>query len=77
MREAQLNTTDHCPLSLNGKDYAEFAGGTIADLTRQLQLPPRQFAVEVNQQLIPREQHSEHQLAAGDRVEIVTLVGGG
>ena len=34
-------------------------------------------AVEVNLQLVPRHRHAEHRLAEGDRLEIVTLVGGG
>jgi len=34
-------------------------------------------AVEVNLELVPRQRHAEHRLAEGDRLEIVTLVGGG
>ena len=64
-------------LVVNGQPFNRFVGGSIADLTLQLELPARQIAVEVNEVLIPREQHRAHQLNAGDRVEIVTLVGGG
>ena len=64
-------------LLVNGQPFSQFAGGSIADLTVLLKLPPRQIAVEVNEVLIPREQHAAHQLKPGDRVEIVTLVGGG
>ena len=70
----QETTTE---LLLNGQPFSRFAGGSIADLTALLELPARQFAVEVNEVLIPREQHAAHQLKSGDRVEIVTLVGGG
>ena len=52
-------------------------GTTIAELVRQLELQPRYVAVEVNFELIPREQHEQHVLHEGDRLEIVTLVGGG
>ena len=34
-------------------------------------------AVEVNLELVPRQDHARHRLAEGDRLEIVTLVGGG
>ena len=34
-------------------------------------------AVEVNLELVPRRRHAEHVLRDGDRVEVVTLVGGG
>lgn len=37
----------------------------------------RAFAVEVNGALAPRRRFHERSLADGDRVEIVTLVGGG
>jgi len=50
---------------------------TVAELLRQLELPPRGVAVEVNKQIVPRQQHAEHLLADGDRLEIVSLVGGG
>jgi len=52
-------------------------GTTVADLVRQLELEPRYVAVEVNFELVPREAHAEHTLHEGDRLEIVTLVGGG
>jgi sulfur carrier protein len=50
---------------------------SIAELLEQLAVPPRGVAVEVNLQLIPRTQHAQRQLADGDQLEIVTLVGGG
>jgi sulfur carrier protein len=34
-------------------------------------------AVEVNLQLVPRARHAEQQLREADRLEVVTLVGGG
>ncbi len=50
---------------------------TIEDLLLRLERSSRQVAVEVNQVLIRRDAHASHQLREGDRVEIVTLVGGG
>jgi len=61
----------------NGQDREISEGSTIADLLEQLDLSPRQVAVEVNQHLIPRATHHEHVLQDGDRLEVVTLVGGG
>lgn len=52
-------------------------GMTVAGLLDELGLTRKFVAVEVNLQLVPRQRHAEHRLAAGDRVEIVTLVGGG
>jgi sulfur carrier protein len=50
---------------------------TVAALLEQLGLSGKPVAVEVNLQLVPRGQHAEHVLTANDRVEVVTLVGGG
>ena len=50
---------------------------SVAELLQRLEIPPRGVAVEVNLELIPRGRHAEHQLAEGDQLEIVTLVGGG
>ncbi len=50
---------------------------TVADLLFQLGRGDVPCAVEVNEQLVPKSKHALHQLRQGDRVELVTLVGGG
>jgi thiazole synthase len=50
---------------------------TVAGLLAELKLDPQRVAVEVNRDVVPRAQHSLRKLAENDRVEIVTLVGGG
>lgn len=50
---------------------------TVAELLRRLELPGRGVAVELNLDIVPRNEHASRQLADGDRLEIVTLVGGG
>ena len=50
---------------------------TLAELLEQLAMPQRGVAVEVNMQIVPRVRHPEVVLADGDRLEIVSLVGGG
>jgi thiamine biosynthesis protein ThiS len=57
------------------RDVAESC--TVAALLNELGLTGRPVAVEVNLQLVPRAQHPSHFLSADDRLEIVTLVGGG
>lgn len=52
-------------------------GATVAELLEQFGLAPRRVAVEVNEELVKRAQYVETALKDGDRVEIVTLVGGG
>ncbi len=50
---------------------------TVAGLLARLGLDRRQVAVEVNEAVVPARRHEEHRLGEGDRVEVVTLVGGG
>ena len=50
---------------------------SIADLLRLLGRDPRLLAVEVNEAVVPRGDHAAYILGDADRVEIVTLVGGG
>ncbi|QDU96880.1 Sulfur carrier protein ThiS [Lignipirellula cremea] len=61
----------------NGEPRETQAETTIAQLLESLSLPSRRVAVEVNRQLIPRQQHAAHILNEGDEVEVVTFVGGG
>jgi len=62
---------------INGQPHEIADGMTVATLLDDLKLTGKPVAVEVNLDLIPKQQHAEHRLAEGDRVEIVTLVGGG
>lgn len=64
-------------ITVNGEPRDVGAGMTVAQLLDELKLPTKYFAVEVNLQVIPRRDHSQHRLSEGDRLEIVTLVGGG
>ena len=64
-------------ITVNGKAREVAAGTSIAALLAELDLAPPQVAVEVNLELIPRGRHAEHRLEPGDRLEVVTLVGGG
>lgn len=50
---------------------------TVEQLIQRHRLQPVRVAVEVNERLVPRRVFSATELRGGDRVEIVTLVGGG
>lgn len=64
-------------LVVNGQDEDVTDGSTVADLVRRFNLTPPRVAVEVNRELVPRATYDATALCAGDRVEIVTFVGGG
>lgn len=62
---------------VNGQPRRIEDGATVAALLVELGLDPRQLAVERNLELVPRAEHAVTPLAPGDRIEVVTLVGGG
>ena len=64
-------------LTVNGEARSVADGLTLAQLLRELGLERNPVAVELNLSVIPRDRHGETRLAEGDRLEIVTLVGGG
>lgn len=53
------------------------AGASVLQLLAQLGLQRRGLAVEVNGDIVPQQALGERLLQADDRVEVVSLVGGG
>lgn len=64
-------------LLLNGEERDVVGVVTIADLVAALGLDARKVAVERNLEIAPRSTYVETALADGDRIEIVTFIGGG
>ena len=50
---------------------------TVADLIARLGLSDAICAAEVDRELVPKRERAERVLVTGQRVEVVTLVGGG
>jgi len=64
-------------ITINAEPRAFPAPLTVGDLLRQLGKDPKRLAVEVNESVVRRDEQDYRTLGDGDRVEIVTLVGGG
>jgi sulfur carrier protein len=62
---------------INGQPRTVNQGTTIAGLIGDLGLSGKPVAVERNREVVPRAQHASTVLASGDRLEVVTFVGGG
>lgn len=64
-------------LTINGeiKDFNKQL--SVLDLLGELAMTERRVAVELNGEILPRSQHSKHQLEDGDQLEIVHAIGGG
>ena len=64
-------------LIVNGKERDLPDGITLFELIELLGLDAGPCAAEVNKELVPKKDHAATPLNDGDRVELVTLVGGG
>ena len=72
-----MNDSSQIKIQVNGESRHCPATFTVAELLNSLEMKPKFVAVEQNEQLVPRAQHADCHLSEGDRIEIVTLVGGG
>ena len=64
-------------ITLNGKEKEFAAPLTVWELLETLDLDLSRVAVELNLDILPRDQFPERLLKEGDRLEIVQFVGGG
>ena len=64
-------------IQLNGESREVTDSINVATLLAELDMSNRPVAVEVNLELVTKAEHESCVLQDGDRVEIVTLVGGG
>jgi sulfur carrier protein len=64
-------------ITLNGQPFELNSGATLNDVIRLLELEGKRYAIEVNEQIIPRSEHGIYALNTGDDVEIVQAIGGG
>ena len=64
-------------LIVNGQPQQVPGGLTAAGLLERLKLPLKGVAIELNEQIVPRGRLAETELHDGDRLEVVSLVGGG
>ena len=64
-------------ISLNNQTVLLNDGLTIKKLLDNINIQHKYFAVEVNEQIIPKSNHKLFIIKDGDKIEIVTAIGGG
>lgn len=64
-------------LQVNGETRTCSVESRLPDLLQKLGFNPRLVAVEYNGEILHRQMWSETRVKEGDRLEIVTIVGGG
>ncbi|MEY4389803.1 MAG: sulfur carrier protein ThiS [Pseudomonadota bacterium] len=62
---------------LNGKPHNIKEKTNIISLLETLSLSEKKVAVEINEEVVPRDHYAKKILSAKDRVEIVHFIGGG
>ena len=64
-------------ITVNGEAVQLSSPMTVEQLLDTVDVPPNYLAVELNADVVPREEYGQHTVDDGDEVEVVTLVGGG
>lgn len=62
---------------VNDQSLSIAEGSSVTDLLKILDIRTKAIAVEINRAVVPGQNHATTFLNADDRLEIVTLVGGG
>ncbi len=72
-----LKTNTTMTVQVNGETHSLTAAVKLPEFLTQINLNPRLIAVEYNGEILHRQYWADTQLQDGDRLEIVTIVGGG
>lgn len=62
---------------VNGERRDATLGTTVDDLLRELKIRSDRVAVEVNLEVLDRQEFARRGLREGDRIEIISFIGGG
>ena len=68
---------DALQIQVNGEPRDCRSGSTVGDLLRELEIKTEGVAVELNQEILDRKDFELRNLKQGDRVEILSFIGGG
>ena len=64
-------------IQVNGETMEFANGATVSDVIQRMELQGKRLAVEVNEDIVPRSEHTGFSLSEGDQVEVVHAIGGG
>ena len=64
-------------IQVNGEQRDCRADVTVGDLLRELDVKTERVAVELNLEIMDRKEFDHRSLKQGDRVEILSFIGGG
>ena len=64
-------------IQVNGERRDCRSGSTVGDLLRELDVKMERVAVELNLEILDRQEFDRRGLQQGDRIEILSFIGGG
>ncbi len=64
-------------MQVNGEQRTVLDGLTVAGLLKELDIRPDRVAVELNLTILERSEFDRRSLQEGDRIEIISFIGGG
>lgn len=64
-------------IQVNGDGIELQDNATLVDLIDHMALTGKRIAIELNMEIVPRSEHGQTVLKAGDLVEVVHAIGGG
>ena len=72
-----VDTSTAITVQVNGETHNFATSMSLPELLTQIGMNPRLIAVEYNGEILHRQYWSNTQIKSGDRLEVVTIVGGG
>ena len=64
-------------IHVNGEARTCRSGATVSDLLTELDIKTERVAVDLNLEILDRAAFGQRQIKDGDRVEIMSFIGGG
>ena len=64
-------------IKVNGKVKSISDNYSVSDLVKNLKIPMKKVAIELNQEIIDKKNISKISLKKNDKIEIVHFIGGG
>ncbi len=64
-------------IKVNGKVETVLNNSKLSDLLKNLNIPIKKVAIELNQEIIDKKRSSNIKLKSDDKIEIVHFIGGG
>ncbi|MDC3166849.1 sulfur carrier protein ThiS [Candidatus Pelagibacter sp.] len=64
-------------IKVNGKFKTVLNNSKLSDLLKNLKIPTKKVAIELNQEIIDKKRSNHIKLKKNDKIEIVHFIGGG